>query len=580
MALSNDIQKKIEEWTKEPYGADCIREIQDLVNSGNEAELNERFGADLEFGTGGLRGIIRFGTNGMNRYNVAKATQGLANYIKMQNIENPKAVVACDSRNFSKEFAQETATIFASNGIKTYLFSSLRPTPELSFAIRYLGCATGVVVTASHNPKEYNGYKAYWSDGAQMVSPHDKNVITEVGKIKSLNDVKSENFYDLVADGRIEIIDKVVDNAFLDEIFKQNINNVAGSNVKIVYTPLHGTGATLAPQVFDRLGLKNILYVKEQMIADGNFPTVIKPNPEEKEALTRGINLAKKENADIVIATDPDADRMGIAVREKNGEFTIVSGNHIGAIIEYYVLSAMKKNGKLPANGAVVKTIVTTNLQDKIAESFGMKVFNVLTGFKFIGQKIREFEADKNYTYVCGGEESYGFLVGTHARDKDAMVATMLIAECCAVLQKEGRNMSDYLNEILEKYGYYSDSSKSIEIQGLKGKEVIGKIMAHYRENPKTEFAGVKVVQALDFLPGNTIPDAEGSPYKLPSSNVIQYHLEDGTKISLRPSGTEPKIKFYFSGCAASKDEVAAKLANYQKVLVDEVEKLKAEFGA
>ena len=580
MALSNDIQKKIEEWTKEPYGADCRREIQDLVNSGNEAELNERFGADLEFGTGGLRGIIRFGTNGMNRYNVSKATQGLANYIKMQNIENPKAVVACDSRNFSKEFAQETATIFASNGIKTYLFSSLRPTPELSFAIRYLGCATGVVVTASHNPKEYNGYKAYWSDGAQMVSPHDKNVIAEVNKIKSLNDVKSENFYDLVADGRIEIIDKDVDNAFLDEIFKQNINNVAGSNVKIVYTPLHGTGATLAPQVFDRLGLKNVLYVKEQMIADGNFPTVIKPNPEEQEALTRGINLAKKENADIVIATDPDADRMGIAVREKNGEFTIVSGNHIGAIIEYYVLSAMKNSGKLPANGAVVKTIVTTNLQDKIAESFGLKVFNVLTGFKFIGQKIREFEADKNYTYVCGGEESYGFLVGTHARDKDAMVATMLIAECCAVLQKEGRNMSDYLNEILEKYGYYSDSSKSIEIQGLKGKEVIGKIMAHYRANPKTEFAGVKVVQALDFLPGDTIADAEGSPYKLPSSNVIQYHLEDGTKISLRPSGTEPKIKFYFSGSAASKEEVNAKLANYQKDLVAEVEKLKAEFGA
>lgn len=580
MALSNDIQKKTEEWTKEPYDADCIREIQDLVNSGNEAELNERFGADLEFGTGGLRGIIRFGTNGMNRYNVAKATQGLANYIKMQNITEPKAAVAFDSRNFSKEFAQETATIFASNGIKTYLFSSLRPTPELSFAIRYLGCATGVVVTASHNPKEYNGYKAYWSDGAQMVSPHDKNVITEVSKIKSLNDVKSENFYDLVADGRIEIIDRDVDNAFLNEIFKQHINDVAGSSVKIVYTPLHGTGATLAPQVFDRLGLKNILYVKEQMIADGNFSTVLKPNPEEKEALTRGINLAKKENADIVIATDPDADRMGIAVREKNGEFTIVSGNHIGAIIEYYVLSAMKKSGKLPTNGAVVKTIVTTNLQDKIAESFGMKVFNVLTGFKFIGQKIREFEADKNYTYVCGGEESYGFLVGTHARDKDAMVATMLIAECCAVLQKEGRNMSDYLNEIFEKYGYYSDSSKSIEIQGLKGKEIIGKIMTHYRENQKTEFAGVKVVQAFDFLPGNTIPDAQDSPYKLPSSNVIQYYLEDGTKISLRPSGTEPKIKFYFSGYASSKDEVAAKLANYQKVLVDEVEKLKTEFGA
>ncbi len=582
MALNDVIKNKIDEWTKAPYAIDCIKDIEQLVSEGNETELNERFGADLEFGTGGLRGIIRFGTNGMNEYTVAKATQGLANYIKQQDIKEPKAVVACDSRNFSKEFAQKTATIFASNGIKTYLFSSLRPTPELSFAIRHLGCATGVVVTASHNPKQYNGYKAYWSDGAQMVSPHDTNVIKEVEKIKSLNDVKSENFYDLVANGMIELVDKDVDNAFLDAIFMQSINadKVNGSDVKIVFTPLHGTGATLAPQVFDRLGLKNVLYVKEQMIADGNFPTVIKPNPEEKEALSRGINLAKKESADIVIATDPDADRMGIAVREKNGEFTILSGNQIGAIIEYYVLSAMKERGKLPANGAVVKTIVTTNLQDKIAESFGLKVFNVLTGFKFIGQKIREFEADKNYTYLCGGEESYGFLVGTHARDKDAIVATMLIAECCAMLRAEGRNLNDYLTEILEKFGYYDDSSKSIDIEGLTGKEVINKIMAHYRETPKAEFAGVKVAKVLDFKPGNTIADAEGSPYMLPSSNVIQYVLEDGTKVSLRPSGTEPKIKFYFSGSADSKEAVKAKLAAYQDDLVAEVEKLKKEFGA
>lgn len=522
--LNHTIREKIEEWIAAPYEEDCIKEIQLLVDEKKEEELKERFGADLEFGTGGLRGIIRFGTNGMNRYNVAKATQGLANYIKQQNIPSPKAVVAYDSRHFSKEFAKETATIFASNGIKTYLFSDLRPTPELSFAIRYLECATGVVVTASHNPKEYNGYKAYWSDGAQMVEPHDKNVIIEVAKIQSLNDVKKDNFYDLVSSGKIEIIDKELDEAFLNEIFKQSIHTeeVKGSDVKIVYTPLHGTGATLAPLVFQRLGLKNILYVKEQMIADGNFPTVIKPNPEEKEALTRGIQLAKKENADIVIATDPDADRMGIAVREKSGDFTIVSGNHIGAILEHYVLSALKNKGKLPLNGAVVKTIVTTSLQDKIAESFGLKVFNVLTGFKFIGQKIREFEVDKNYTYICGGEESYGFLVGTHARDKDAIVATMLIAECSAMLRKEGKNLNDYLNEILEQYGYFDDFSHSIEIEGLKGKEIIKQIMAHYRETPKTEFSGVKVVKTLDFQPGSQIPDAKDSPYTLPSSNVIQ----------------------------------------------------------
>lgn len=575
MKLDDILMKRIEEWSKAPYGEDCTKEIQALTAANNEDELKERFGAELEFGTGGLRGIIRFGTNGMNIYNVAKATQGIANYIKKQNIAASKAVVAHDSRIFSKEFARETAIVFASNGIKTYLFSDMRPTPLLSFAVRHYGCTTGVVITASHNPKEYNGYKAYWSDGAQMINPHDTGVIDEVRLIKTMQEVKKDNFYDLVANGMIEIVDEEADNAFLDEIYKLSINadKVKGSDVKIVYTPLHGTGATLVPKIFKRLGLKNILYVKEQMVPDGTFPTVKKPNPEEAEALKRGIDLAKKENADIVIATDPDADRMGIAVKNKSGDFTIVSGNHIGAIIEYYVLSEMQKRNTLPKNGAVVKTIVTTDLQDKIGESFGLKVFNVLTGFKYIGQKIRNFEADKNYSYVCGGEESYGFLVGTHARDKDAIVASMMIAECCAVLQKDKKNLNDFLSEILEKYGYYDDTTVSIDIPGLTGKEIIGKIMEHYRKAPKKEFAGTAVTKAVDYK-NDTVHDAANSPYTLPPSNVIQYFLADGSKITLRPSGTEPKIKFYFSAKGAKPAETAKKLGDYSKYLTEEVQAL------
>lgn len=580
MKLDDTILKRISEWTDAPYQDDCVREIKSLVEAGNEDELKERFGAELEFGTGGLRGIIRYGTNGMNIYNVAKATQGIANYIKKQGIKEPKAVVAYDSRNFSKEFADETALIFASNGIKTYLYGEMRPTPTLSFAIRYLGCTTGVVITASHNPKEYNGYKAYWNDGAQMIAPHDKAVIGEVREIKSMNDVKKGNFYDLVAGGMIEIIGDEVDEAYLNEVYKQSVNPelVKGSPAKIVFTPIHGTGATLCPKIFKKLGLNSVSYVKEQMIADGNFPTVIKPNPEESEALKRGIELAKKESADIVIATDPDADRMGIAVKDKSGNFNIISGNHIGAIIEYYILSEMKKKNALPANGAVVKTIVTTNLQDAIAESFGMKTFNVLTGFKYIGEKIKSFEETKSHTYICGGEESYGFLVGTHARDKDAVVASMLIAECCAVLQKEGRNLDDYLAEILSKYGFYDDKTISIDIPGLKGQEVIGKIMAHYRAAPRKEFAGVKVEKAVDFN-NDVVKDAEGSEFVLPKSNVIQYQLEDGSKISLRPSGTEPKIKFYFSVKGSSKSDAADKLAKFGDDLKKEVEKLIKDFN-
>ncbi len=573
--LNKEIIDKITEWTNPPYGADCIKEIKSLKDSGNDNELLERFGADLEFGTGGLRGIIRFGTNGMNIYNIAKATQGLANYILKQKISSPKAVVTYDSRNFSKEFAEETAVIFASNGIKTYLTKEMRPTPQLSFAIRHYGCTTGVVITASHNPKEYNGYKAYWSDGAQMIAPHDKGVIDEVRKITKLTDCKKENFKTLLDKGMIEYADEKLDEAFLGELLKLSINkdNIAGSNVKIVFTPLHGTGAALVPKILDKLGLKNISYVKEQMVPDGNFSTVKKPNPEEKEALTLGIELAKKENADIVIATDPDADRMGIVVKNKNGEYEILSGNHIGAIIEHYVLSARKKAGTLPSNGAVVKTIVTTNLQDKIGESFGCKVFNVLTGFKFIGQKIRDFENDKNYTYLCGGEESYGYLVGTHARDKDAIVATMMIAECCAMLAKSNKTLSDYLEDIFKEYGYYDDKTVNVDIPGLSGQKTIKKIMEHFRANPRKSFAGVKVAKAVDYL-NDKVTDAPGSPCELPKSDVIQYFLEDGTKVALRPSGTEPKIKFYFSASGKTNADVKAKLDSYSDDLNKEVKSL------
>ena len=403
---------KIKEWTSLPYSKECIDEINSLVKDNNEKELEERFVRDLEFGTGGMRGLIRNGTNGMNIFVVAKATQGLANYVKKSGVKDPKAAIAFDSRNYSKEFAREAAIVLASNGIKTYLFEELRPTPELSYAIRYLGCTTGIVVTASHNPKEYNGYKVYWNDGAQVVEPHDDGIIDEVKNVKKLSSVKKDDYDTLIKSGMIEIIGKKVDDAFIDEIIKLNINRdvISKSSVKIVFTPLHGTGATLVPEALSRLGFNDVVYVKEQMVSDPNFSTVIYPNPEEREALKMGIELAKKENADMVIATDPDADRMGIAVKGENGEYEIVTGNQIGSIMAYYILSQMKEKVQLPKNGAIVKTIVTTNLQDDIANYFGITVFNVLTGFKFIGKKIREFENDKSYKYIFGGEESYGYL--------------------------------------------------------------------------------------------------------------------------------------------------------------------------
>lgn len=572
--LSDEIKNKVSEWINAPYGKECIDEISGLVEAGNEDELKERFGADLKFGTGGLRGIIRYGTNGMNIYNVGKATQGLANYVKNQGISEPRAAVAYDSRLYSPEFARETAVVFASNGIKTYLFDEMRPTPELSFAVRHFNCTTGVVITASHNPKEYNGYKAYWNDGGQMIEPHDVGVIDEVMKIKSLNDVKKDDFDKLVSEGMITVVGKEVDEAYFDELLKLSINKdkIQGSKVKIVFTPLHGTGGVLIPEALKKLGLDNVYYVDEQMKKDSSFSTVIKPNPEEREALSMGIALATEKEADIVIATDPDADRMGIAVRKADGTFEVLSGNHIGAIIEYYILSEKKKRGQLPDNGAVVKTIVTTNLQDKIAESFGLQVFNVLTGFKYIAEKIRHFEADNDYVYQCGGEESYGYLVGTHARDKDAIIATLMISELCAVLQLENRTITDYLDEIFTKYGYYNDVTISHEIKGLKGKALIEQIVKYFRDDKaRDSIGGVKVKEKIDYKTDD-VKDADGSKYVIAKSNVIQYKLEDGSKVTLRPSGTEPKIKFYFSAGGESKEKVDAKIEKFRSEIIGELE--------
>jgi phosphoglucomutase len=562
MALSESILKKIDEWTRPPYDEKCINEIKKLADDKNEKELNERFAIELEFGTGGLRGLIRNGTNGMNIYVVARATQGLANYVKRSGEKNPKAAVAYDSRLYSREFAMETAAVLASNGIKTYIFSEMRPTPELSYTVRKLGCVTGVVITASHNPKEYNGYKVYWKDGGQIINPHDDNIIREVRNVEKITDVVKDDFNILVNKGMIEWIDPSVDENYISEVVSLTIapEEIAKSSVRIVYTPLHGTGCTLIPKVLSKLGFNDVIYVEEQMKADPAFPTVRKPNPEERDALDMAISYAMKNNADIVIATDPDADRMGIAVKKDDGEFDVISGNHIGSIIEHYVLSRRKEKGNLPANGAVVKTIVTTDLQDRIAESFSMKVFNVLTGFKYIGEKIREFEEQNSYQYVFGGEESYGYLTATYARDKDALAATLMIAECCAYLKNRNMTLTAYLDSIFKEYGYYDDRNVSIDAEGLKGIEVINDVMKKFREKAPSEIGGVKTKSVIDYK-NDTVYDSEDRKKELPKSNVLKYILEDGSTVTVRPSGTEPKIKFYFSTKSGSQAETGAKLS-------------------
>ena len=547
-----DSREVYEQWLANPYFDEATKE--ELKNIAEEEnEIKERFYMDLEFGTAGLRGIIGAGTNRMNIYVVRRATQGLANYIAKVDKKSQGVAIAYDSRNMSPEFAQEAALCLAANGIKAYIFESLRPTPELSFAVRHLGCIAGINVTASHNPPEYNGYKVYWEDGAQITPPHDSGIMGEVKAISDWNTVKTMDKAEAEKAGLYEVIGQNIDDAYMEELKKQVIHHDAikaeGKNLKIVYTPLHGTGNIPARRILKELGFENVYVVKEQELPDGNFPTVSYPNPEAAEAFELGLKLAKEIDADLVLATDPDADRLGVRVKDKNGEYHDLTGNMSGCLLANYEIGQRKAvNGSLPEDGALIKTIVTSNLADAIAKGYGVNLIEVLTGFKFIGQQILGFENSGKGTYLFGFEESYGCLIGTYARDKDAIVATMALCEAAAYYKTQGKTLWDAMIEMYEQYGYYKDDIKSVTLKGIEGLQKIQEIMDTLRQNPPAEFAGYKVVSVRDYKKDTITELATGEvrPTGLPKSNVLYYDLTDDAWVCVRPSGTEPKVKFYY----------------------------------
>ncbi|MDO4677757.1 MAG: phospho-sugar mutase [Eubacteriales bacterium] len=547
-----DYKATYEQWIENPYfDEETKKEL--LAVKEDENEIKERFYMDLEFGTAGLRGIIGAGTNRMNIYVVRRATQGLANYIAKVNKQSQGVAIAYDSRHMSPEFAQEAALCLAANGIKAFLFESLRPTPELSFAVRHLGCVAGINITASHNPPEYNGYKVYWEDGAQITPPHDSGIMAEVKAIADWNTVKTMDKEAAEAAGLFEVIGQAIDDAYIAELKKQVIHMDAieaeGKNLKIVYSPLHGTGNIPARRILKELGFENVYVVKEQELPDGNFPTVSYPNPEAAEAFELGLKLAKEVDADLVLATDPDADRLGVRVKDKNGEYHDLTGNMSGCLLANYEISQRKAvNGSLPEDGALIKTIVTSNLADAIAKGYGVNLIEVLTGFKFIGQQILGFENSGKGTYLFGFEESYGCLIGTYARDKDAIVATMALCEAAAYYKTQGKTLWDAMIDMYEQFGYYKDDIKSVTLKGIEGLQKIQEIMDTLRQNPPAEFAGYKVVSARDYKE-DTIKDlatGEVKPTGLPKSNVLYYDLTGDAWVCVRPSGTEPKVKFYY----------------------------------
>lgn len=516
-----------------------IDDLKSVINDDNWEELEDRFYKELDFGTGGLRGVIGGGDNRLNPFNIRKATQGLANYVTTQGIDSPSAVIAYDSRNFSDLFAKEAALVLGANGIKTYLFSSLRPTPELSYAVRQLGATVGIVVTASHNPPEYNGYKVYWADGGQLVSPHDTGVITEVRKVTT--DIKTLPEAEALANGQLVMIDKEIDEPYVEMVHKYmlrpELTKERGGDIKVVYTPLHGTGTMLVERLLGEMGIKTIT-VPEQREGDGNFPTVAFPNPEESAALKMAVDLAGKEKAQLVIGTDPDADRIGIAIPGDDGEFILLTGNQLGTLLGDYIFMTHTEKGTLPENPRLVKTIVTTELQLKVAEKYGAGSYDVLTGFKFIGEKILDFETTGE-NYVFGGEESYGFLVTPEVRDKDAVSAATLTAEMVLYYHSKGMNLMDRLEEIWDELGYFQEVLISKTIKGIKGAQAIKDIMTELRNNPPAEVGGVAVTEVRDYQNQKVLP--------VPTAEVIQVRLADDTVITARPSGTEPKIKFYAS---------------------------------
>ena len=569
-----DYQKRYREWLENDYfDADTKAELTAIKE--NDNEIKERFYKDLEFGTAGLRGVIGAGTNRMNIYTVRKATQGLANYILKNGAESRGVAIAYDSRRMSPEFADESALCLAANGIKAYVFESLRPTPELSFAVRKLNCIAGINITASHNPPEYNGYKVYWEDGAQITPPHDTGIMAEVEAVTDYATVKTMSLEVAKEAGLYEVIGEAVDDAYMEELKKQVIHQDAidqmNKDLKIVYSPLHGTGNIPVRRILKELGFENVYVVKEQELPDGNFPTVSYPNPEAKEAFELGLKLAKDVDADLVLATDPDADRLGVYVKDtKSGEYKVLTGNMSGCLLADYEISQTKAVKGLPKDGCLIKSIVTSNMAKAIAESYGVKLIDVLTGFKFIGQQILEFEKTGIGTYLFGFEESYGCLIGTYARDKDAIVATMALCEAAAYYKTLGKTLWDAMIDMYEKYGYCVDSITAMDFPGLEGMNKMKAMLANLRENPLKDIAGYKVLKIRDYSK-DTVLDVESGkvePTGLPSSDVLYYELEGGAWVCVRPSGTEPKIKFYYGVKASSMDEAqveSAKFAEWAK---------------
>ncbi|MEN2258378.1 phospho-sugar mutase [Paraclostridium benzoelyticum] len=549
--------KNYEEWINNSYFDDETR--QELINiKGDNKEIEDRFYKNLEFGTGGLRGVIGAGTNRINDYTVRRATFGLANYILKKCGEDGKqkgVVIAYDSRHKSAEFCLETAKTLAACGIKAYIFDSLRPTPELSFAVRHLGCIAGVVITASHNPPEYNGYKVYWTDGGQVCPVIASEIINEVNEVEEYSAIPTISKNEAIENGLLEIIGNEVDNAFIEavktQVLRQDIIDKVGNDIKIFFTPIHGTGNIPIRTVLKEVGFKNVEVIKEQELPDPNFSTVKYPNPEEKEVFNIAIEKAKKEGADIIIGTDPDCDRVGVVVKNTEGEYIVLNGNQVGSLLVNYVLENLKNENKLPQNPTIVKTIVTSELGAVIAKSFGVESIDTLTGFKFIGEKIHEFENSNEKTFIMGYEESYGYLVGTHARDKDGVVASLLISEMAAFYYEKGMSLYEGLMDIYSRYGYFREELKSITLKGIDGMEKIKSIMNYFRDSNIESIGRLKVNEIKDYSKG-----IDG----LPKSDVLKFILEDNSWLAIRPSGTEPKIKFYFGCNGKDKNTVDCKI--------------------
>lgn len=567
MQSTDQIREKAASWLSEEFNQETRNEVKNMLDN-DEKRLIDAFYQDLEFGTGGLRGIMGAGTNRMNIYTLGMATQGLANYIiKQKGNSGIRVAIAHDCRNNSRYFAETTANIFSANGFEVFLFSSLRPTPELSYAIRKYKCHSGVVITASHNPPEYNGYKAYWDDGGQVVAPHDEGIIDEVRKITSVSQIKFDGKKE-----KIKILGKETDDLFLAEVQKMSLNPdiiKKFSNIGIVYTPIHGTGITLVPQALKNFGFTNIISVPEQDIVDGNFPTVKSPNPEEPDALKLAIKKAVETGAELVMATDPDADRLGLAVKDKNGEFILLNGNQTCVLLVWYILSQFKERNKYKGNEYIIKTIVTSNLMEKIAEGYKVEYYNVLTGFKFFAELIRKNEGKK--LYIGGGEESYGFLPGEYVRDKDAVASCALAAEAAAWSKSKGMSLYELLIDIYVKYGLYKEKLINIVRKGKEGADEIRAMMSGYRNNPPKVINNSRVILINDYEMqiSHDLIKGTKSPIGLVKSDVLQFFLEDGSKISVRPSGTEPKIKFYFSVNTTLKS--ADKFEDTEKFLDDRI---------